>query len=118
MEVDEACIRCPADQGFVGALLAPRVDEVSPEPVERPDVVLREDVQSSQAAQQNVIGTPAPDTGLSDERLDDGRVVQLFERLELERSGSCGTSESKNRLGLALAEAEGPEGGWRQTEDV
>jgi hypothetical protein len=48
---------------------------------------------------------------LSDERLDHRRVVQLFERFELELPGSCGSGELEDRLGFALAEAEGAEGG-------
>ena len=117
MEVDEARVGCPADHSFVRALRAARLGQKTTQAVQRTDVALREHVQSSEAAQQYVVGTPAPDAALSDERLDDRRVVQLFERLEFELPGRRGSGELEDRLGFALAEAERPEGGWRQAED-
>src|SRR5215211_1807571 len=75
MEVDEACIGCPAEKRGARALLAARRGQKTAQAVERTDVALREDVQSSQAAQQDVVRAPAPDAGAPDERPNDCRVV-------------------------------------------
>src|SRR6185295_3507559 len=118
MEVDEACVGCPAGEGGARVVLAAGRGEKTSQALEGTDVAPREDVQPSERPQEDVVSAPGPDAAQPDEPLDDRRVVQLLQRFELELPGGRDTSEPQDRLGLALAEAEFAKGGFGQAKDV
>lgn len=86
MEVEEPGVRLPAAREATYAIVVERSPQLHPprEVGARADVVAGEHRQSTEPAQQHVLGGPAADAVQADEPFDRGGIVEVGERVEIE----------------------------------